>query len=58
MLPQRGLEEGAVDAAVEDRDAHLDAFADHLLPFHSELVGKLGGRQVIGHGDLHVVESG
>ena len=42
-VPQRGLEEGPVDSAVEDRDAHLHAFADHLLPFHLQLLGKLGG---------------
>ena len=40
---QRGLEEGLVDPAVEDRNPHLHAFADHLLPFHVQLVGKLGG---------------
>ena len=45
----RGLEEGAVDATVEDRDAHLNAFADHLLPLHLQLVGELVGRQVMGH---------
>ena len=30
-------------------NAHLHAFADHLLPFHVKLVGKLGRGQVIGH---------
>jgi protein-disulfide isomerase len=44
------LEEGLVDAAVEDRDVHLDALADHLLPFHVHLVGELGRGEVIGHG--------
>jgi Thioredoxin len=34
---------------MKDRDAHLHALADHLLPLHLKLVGKLGGRQVIGH---------
>jgi hypothetical protein len=47
--PQRGLEKGPVDAAVEDRNAHLDALSDHLLLIHVQLVGELAGRQVIGH---------
>jgi hypothetical protein len=49
-LPQRSLEEGFVYSTVEDRDVHLDAFADHLLPFHAQLVDKLGRGEVIGHG--------
>jgi hypothetical protein len=49
-VAERGLEEGSVDAAVEDRDVHLDASADDLLPLHVKLIGKLGRRQVIGHG--------
>ncbi|HEX6665272.1 MAG TPA: hypothetical protein VF081_01615 [Solirubrobacterales bacterium] len=48
-MAQGGLEKGAVDSAVKDRDAHLNALADHLLPLHLQLVGELGGRQVIGH---------
>ena len=48
-LAKRGSEQGLVDAALEYRDAHLHAFADHLLPFHVKLVGKLGRGQVIGH---------
>src|SRR5215218_3633248 len=55
---QRSLEEGSVDSSVEDRDAHLDALPDHLLPLHLQLVGELARRQVMGHRDLHVVESG
>jgi hypothetical protein len=47
---QRTLEEGPVDAAVEDRNTHLYALSDHLLLFHLQLVGELGGRQVMGHG--------
>jgi hypothetical protein len=47
---QRGLEERPVDAAVEDGDAELDALADHLLPFHLQLLGKFGRGEVIGHG--------
>jgi hypothetical protein len=47
---QGRLEEGLVNAAVEDRDAELDALADHLLPLHLKLLGKLRRGQVIGHG--------
>jgi len=56
---QGGLEEGLVDPAVEDRDAELDALADHLLPLHLKLFGKLGRGQVIGHcGPPLIVEIG
>jgi hypothetical protein len=56
---KRGLEEGPVDAAVEDRNAHLDALSDHLLLIHLQLVGELAGRQVIGHClTSRIVESG
>lgn len=48
---QREFEQGPVDAAVEDRDTHLDAPADHLLLIHVQLGGELAGRQVIGHVD-------
>jgi hypothetical protein len=48
-LPERCLEKRLVDSAVEDRDVHLNAFADHLLPFHVQLIGKLGRGEVIGH---------
>ena len=54
-LPERGLEEGFVDAAVEDRHVHLNALADHLLPLHVQLVGKLGRGEVIGHGQTSLV---
>src|SRR4051812_31175963 len=46
---QRGKEQGLVDPAVEDRDAHLHALRDHLTPLHVDFVGELGGRQVYGH---------
>lgn len=54
---QGEFEKGPVDAAVEDRDTHLDAPADHLLLIHLQLGGELAGRQVIGHVDLPIVES-
>lgn len=56
---ERGLEESSVDAAVEDRNAHFNALADHLLPIHVQLFGELAGRQVIGHWlTSRVVENG
>jgi hypothetical protein len=48
-MAQGGPEERFVDPPLEDRDTHLHAFANHLLPFHVKLVGKLRRRQVIGH---------
>lgn len=48
-LAHGGPEQGLVDAALENRNAHLHAFANHLLPFHMKLVGKLSRGQVIGH---------
>jgi hypothetical protein len=49
-VAERSLEERPVDPSVEDRDVQLHASSDHLLPLHVKLVGKLGRRQVIGHG--------
>src|SRR5215211_608340 len=43
---QRGKEQGLVDPAVENRDAHLHTLRDHLAPLHVDFVGELGGRQV------------
>src|SRR5215217_6303929 len=47
---QRSLEKGLVDPSVKDGNAHLHTLADHLLLLHVKLLGKLGRRQVIGHG--------
>jgi hypothetical protein len=56
---QRGLEEGLVNAAVEDRNSHLNALADYILPLHVKLLGELGRGEVIGHGGPpFIVESG
>ena len=47
-VAQGGGEEGLVDAAVENRYAHLHALEDDLSPLHLHLVGEFGGRQVNG----------
>src|SRR5690606_38682393 len=46
---QRGEEEGLVDTPVEDRDPQFHALGYHLLPLHLDLVGELGGREVVCH---------
>jgi hypothetical protein len=48
-MAKRGPEKRLVDATLEYWNAHLNAFADHLLPFHVKLIRKLGRGQVIGH---------
>src|ERR687883_1294808 len=44
-----GEEERLVDAALEDRDAHLHALRDDFLALEACLASQLGGRQVNGH---------
>src|SRR5207245_2984777 len=51
-IAQRGGKQGLVDAAVENRYAHLHALEDDLAPFHLHLVRELGGRQVNGQTGL------
>src|SRR5215210_1141112 len=48
-LTEVGEEEGLVDPALEDRDAHLHALRDDFLAFEAGLASELGGRQVIRH---------
>jgi hypothetical protein len=54
-VAQGSLEEGLVDAPVEDGNAQLHAPADHLLALHVKLFGKLGRGEVIGHGRTSLV---
>jgi hypothetical protein len=42
-------EEGLVDPALEDRDAHFHALRDDFLALQACLASELGGRQVIRH---------
>src|SRR3954454_12489386 len=44
-----GQEESLIDAALEDRDAHLHALRDDFLALEAGLASELRGRQVIGH---------
>src|SRR5918911_2753875 len=48
-LAEIGEEERLVDAALEDRDAHLHALRDDFLALQACLASQLGGRQVNGH---------
>jgi hypothetical protein len=48
-LAEAGEEESLVDSTVEDRDAQLEALADHVSPLQAGLTCQLGGRQVICH---------
>src|SRR4029079_8129563 len=48
-LADVGEEQGLVDPALEDRDAHLNALCDDFLALEACLARELGGRQVIGH---------
>src|SRR5438270_10749966 len=48
-LAEAGEAECLVDATVEDRDAQLEALADHVSPLKPGLTCQLGGRQVICH---------
>src|ERR687886_2896842 len=48
-LAEIGEEERLVDAALEDRDAHLHALRDDFLALKACLASQLGGRQMNGH---------
>ena len=49
VLAEADEEEGLVDAAFEDRDAHLHALGDDLATLEASFARELGGRQVDRH---------
>src|SRR3954453_6166780 len=52
LLAHTGEEEGFVDAALEDRDAHLHALLDDLTALESCFASELRGREVYRHGSV------
>src|SRR4051812_31188778 len=49
LLAEVREEQGLVDAALEDRYAHLHALLDHLTALHTGFAGELRGREMDCH---------